>query len=69
MAASGLFVGIARAIYAYAAQTPDELSIDEDHVVYVIEKGDDDWWKVKRKPAPGQDEGPSGLVPSNYLEQ
>ena len=62
------FIDIARAIYAYTAASTDELSIEEGDLLYILEKGDDDWWKVKKKVA-ADDDGPTGLVPQNYLEQ
>jgi len=62
------FIDISRALFAYSPQSSDELQIEEDDLLYVLEKGDDDWWKVKKK-VPGDDDGPVGLVPQNYLEQ
>ena len=62
------FIDISRAIYAYTAASADELSIEENNLLYVLEKGDDDWWKVKKK-VEGDDDGPIGLVPRNYLVQ
>lgn len=62
------FIDVARALFAYAPQSSDELQIAEDDLLYVLEKGDDDWWKVKKK-VHGDDDGPVGLVPQNYLEQ
>jgi len=62
------FIDIARAIFAYSPQSTDELAIQEDDFLYVLEKGEDDWWKVKKK-IEGDDDGPLGLVPRNYLEQ
>jgi hypothetical protein len=61
------FIDVARALFAYAPQSSDELAIHEDDLLYVVSKGDDDWWKVKKKVA-GDDDGPVGLVPQNYLE-
>lgn len=61
------FIDIARAIFAYSAASTDELNIDEGDLLYVLEKGDDDWWRVKKK-VQGDDDGPTGLVPQNYLE-
>ena len=61
------FIDIARATYTYSPQSNDELFIEEEDLLYVLEKGEDDWWKVKKKVA-GDDDGPIGLVPRNYLE-
>jgi actin cytoskeleton-regulatory complex protein SLA1 len=62
------FIDIARAMFAYAPQSTDELAIEENDFLFVLEKGEDDWWKVKKK-VDGDDDGPLGLVPQNYLEQ
>jgi actin cytoskeleton-regulatory complex protein SLA1 len=62
------FIDVARALFAYAPQSSDELQIQEDDLLYVVSKGDDDWWKVKKK-VDSDDDGPVGLVPQNYLEQ
>jgi actin cytoskeleton-regulatory complex protein SLA1 len=62
------FIDIARAVYAYTAASTDELNINEGDLLYVLEKGEDDWWKVKQK-VEGDDDGPVGLVPHNYLEE
>ena len=62
------FIDIARALFAYAPQSMDELSIEETDFLYVLEKGEDDWWKVKKKADNNDDDGPTGLVPRNYLD-
>ena len=62
------FIDIARAMFAYAPQSTDELAIEENDFLFVLEKGEDDWWKVKKK-VDGDDDGTLGLVPQNYLEQ
>lgn len=41
-----VFLGIYRAIYAYEPQTPEELAIEEDDLLYLLHKSDiDDWWQ------------------------
>ena len=65
---SGSFVGLCRALYVYAAQTGDELGITEGDMLYVLDKGGDGWWRVKKK-VEADDDGPEGLVPENYLEE
>ena len=64
---SGSFVGVCRALYVYAAQTGDELGIAEGDMLYVLDKGGDGWWRVKKK-VEADDDGPEGLVPENYVE-
>lgn len=48
-------------MYAYQAQHADELSFQEGDTLYVLEKGDDGWWKAKVN-------NKTGLIPSNYIE-
>ena len=50
-----------RAQYAYTAQQPDELSFEEDAILYLISKPNTDWWVCKKS------DGQQGLVPANYL--
>ncbi|ODQ79281.1 hypothetical protein BABINDRAFT_37873 [Babjeviella inositovora NRRL Y-12698] len=67
------FIGIYKAIYDYAPQSPDELALTQDDVLYLLEKSDtDDWWTVKKhipasQSSPDEPE-PSGLVPCTYIE-
>jgi hypothetical protein len=60
---------VCKALYDYEARTEDELSIKQDDVLYVIEKEDNDWWKAELKQLNGDEQGPVGLVPADYLEQ
>ncbi|KAK7489244.1 hypothetical protein BaRGS_00019496 [Batillaria attramentaria] len=55
-------VKVVRALYAYEAQQPDELTFDEGDTLYILEKSDKDWWKAKC----GRN---TGLIPSNYVEE
>lgn len=64
-----VFLSIATALYDYQPQGENELAIREGDLLYIVEKGEDDWWKAKKK-APGEDEEePVGLIPSNYVEE
>lgn len=49
------------AIYDYAADKDDELSFQENSVIYVIRKNDDGWYE-------GVMDGITGLFPGNYVE-
>ncbi|CCG81681.1 putative Cytoskeleton assembly control protein Sla1 [Taphrina deformans PYCC 5710] len=68
-------LGIAKGLYDYASQQPNpteddrELSIEENEMLYILERGDDGWWKVKKKAEGDQEEGDEGLVPANYVEE
>lgn len=63
------YVQVSKALYDYEARTEDELDIKENDILYVIDKEDDDWWKAELKQPSGEDSGPVGLVPAQYLEQ
>ena len=65
-----VFLGIYRAVYAYEPQTPEELAIQEDDLLYLLQKSDiDDWWTVKKRVIGSDSEEPVGLVPSTYIEE
>lgn len=49
------------ATYDYSASNDDELSFQENSVIYVIRKNDDGWWE-------GVLNGITGLFPGNYVE-
>lgn len=49
------------AIYDYAADKDDELTFQENSVIYVIRKNDDGWFE-------GVMNGVTGLFPGNYVE-
>lgn len=69
---SSLYIGVYSVLYAYEAQTEEELNVQPDDILYLLEKSTvDDWWKVKKRVLPVGDEEvdePVGLVPSNYIE-
>jgi hypothetical protein len=54
---------VVTALFDYEPQNHDELAIKKGDKLVVVEKRDDDWWKVKKQ---GTDE--EGLVPGNYME-
>jgi hypothetical protein len=62
------FISVCNAIYDFEANGEDELEIREGELLYILEKGENDWWKAK-KPAAEDEEEPVGLVPSNYVSQ
>jgi len=50
-----------RAVYAYKATRPDELSFSEGDILYVLDKTiEKDWWKCRCN-------GKEGMVPANYV--
>jgi actin cytoskeleton-regulatory complex protein SLA1 len=60
------FLAVCTALYDYQAQAEGELEIREGELLYILEKGDDDWWRAKKRAAEDEDE-PVGLVPNNYV--
>ncbi|KAF7298359.1 Actin cytoskeleton-regulatory complex protein [Mycena kentingensis (nom. inval.)] len=51
----------AKAIYAYTAANPDELSFAEGEMLDIIDTSEEEWWKVERG-------GVVYIVPAAYLE-
>lgn len=49
------------ALYDYDADKPDELSLRENCIVYVLRKNDDGWYE-------GVLDGVTGLFPGNYVQ-
>lgn len=63
------YLGVYQAVFGYAAATPDELTIEEKDILYIIEKSTtDEWWKVKKRIVGTDVEEPVGLVPKTYIE-
>lgn len=63
------FIGVCKALYDYEPQTPEELAIKEDDLLYLLEKSEvDDWWTVKKRVIGSDSDEPVGLVPSTYVE-
>ncbi|CAN6674401.1 actin cytoskeleton-regulatory complex protein Sla1p [Trichomonascus vanleenenianus] len=64
-----MFIGVYQALYPYASQSDQELTIAQGDLLYVLEKSaDDDWWKVKKRVHGLETEEPVGLVPNNYIQ-
>lgn len=55
---------IARAMYMYQAQIPEELSFNKGDILAITREQDDGWWEAEVVSKPGR----VGLVPSNYLQ-
>lgn len=49
------------AVYDYTANEPDELTFNENAVIYVLQKNENGWWD-------GILNGERGVFPSNYVE-
>lgn len=63
------FIAVCTALYDYQPQSDNELEIKEGELLYILEKGDDDWWKAKKRADGEEDEEPEGLIPNNYVEE
>ncbi|KAF5369879.1 hypothetical protein D9758_001079 [Tetrapyrgos nigripes] len=61
------YLAVLKVSYDYDPQSDDEIAVKEDQIVFLLERTDDDWWKVKVKNA--DDNGPAGLIPAAYVEQ
>ncbi|KAH9972338.1 hypothetical protein BGW80DRAFT_383561 [Lactifluus volemus] len=59
------YIAVLKASYDYVPQSEDEIEIKEDQLLLLVEKTDDDWWKVKPM---GVSDIQGGLVPSAYVE-
>ncbi|KAI0698514.1 hypothetical protein C8T65DRAFT_10646 [Cerioporus squamosus] len=64
------YLAVLRASYDYEPQADaeDEIAIKENQLLFLLERTDEDWWKVKVKPDSQEEESASGLVPSAYVE-
>ncbi|KAI7822338.1 hypothetical protein BC939DRAFT_453853 [Gamsiella multidivaricata] len=56
-------IGKAKALYAYAGQSAEELSVDAGDEVEIMEKPDPLWWRAKNA------QGVTGMLPATYLEE
>ncbi|TRM67650.1 hypothetical protein BD626DRAFT_626074 [Schizophyllum amplum] len=62
-------LAVLKATYDYDATEPDECSVKENQILLLIQRVDDDWWKIKVKgDSPDDDDTPSGMVPAAYVE-
>lgn len=52
----------ATALYDFAADGQDELSVAEGEHLVIVEKDGDEWWKCRNA------KGAEGVVPASYLE-
>lgn len=50
------------AMYDFEAQGDDELTVTENEHLIILERENDDWWKVRN------DAGQEGVVPASYVE-
>ncbi|KAH8105008.1 hypothetical protein DFH11DRAFT_1883080 [Phellopilus nigrolimitatus] len=66
MAPPTSYLAVLKASYDYEPQSEDEIAIKEDQILFLIERTDEDWWKVKTKDLDESNEG--GLVPAAYVE-
>ncbi|AGO14027.1 AaceriAGR170Cp [[Ashbya] aceris (nom. inval.)] len=65
-----IFLGVYKAVYAYEPQNEEELALEEDELLYLLQKSEvDDWWTVKKRVLGGELDEPVGLVPNNYIEE
>jgi hypothetical protein len=55
------FIVKAKAIYSYAAGSPDEQSFTEGDELTIIDKSEEEWWKTEQG-------GVVFIVPAAYLE-
>lgn len=64
------FLGVYTALYDYAPQSDQELSLQEGDLLYVLEKStEDEWWKAKKRAEGDEGDEPVGLIPRNYIQE
>ncbi|KXN90257.1 Actin cytoskeleton-regulatory complex protein SLA1 [Leucoagaricus sp. SymC.cos] len=63
------YLAVLKASYDYEPQSDDEIAIKENQILFLIERTDDDWWKVKVKGDSQDAHTLVGLVPMAYVEQ
>jgi hypothetical protein len=57
-----LVISQARVLFDFEARSIDEVSCTAGDIVDVLEKPEENWWKIRKGKA-------SGLIPSNFLEE
>lgn len=61
------YIDICSALYDYQAQSKEEVSFQAQDILYILDKSDPDWYKAQLKVH--SLDGPTGLIPANYLEK
>ncbi|KAJ3479992.1 hypothetical protein NLI96_g8680 [Meripilus lineatus] len=71
MASEDHYLAVLKASFDYEPQddADDELAIKENQILFLIERTDDSWWKVKLKTDTPDEQGATGLVPAAYVEE
>ncbi|KAJ7700053.1 hypothetical protein B0H17DRAFT_1048381 [Mycena rosella] len=64
------YLAVLKASYDYDPDpgAEDEISIKENQLLFLKERVDQDWWRVKVKGESQEDDSPVGLVPAAYVE-
>ncbi|KAF9259485.1 hypothetical protein L218DRAFT_963517 [Marasmius fiardii PR-910] len=65
------YLAVLKASYDYTPEkdADDEVAIKEGQILFLLERVDEDWWKVKIKGDSQEQDTLSGLVPAAYVEQ
>jgi hypothetical protein len=63
------FLGVYRALYDYVPTAAGELAITDGDLVFVLDRGEDGWWRAQKKAASEDEDEPEGLIPENYIEE
>ncbi|OCH90954.1 hypothetical protein OBBRIDRAFT_776007 [Obba rivulosa] len=64
------YLAVLKASYDYEPQpdAEEELAVKENQLLFLLERVDEDWWKVKIKMDSQEEDGASGLIPAAYVE-
>jgi len=63
------FLGVYRALYDYVPAAEGELAINDGDLVFVLDRGEDGWWRAKKKATSEDEDEPEGLIPEKYIEE